>query len=50
MGLRAMLQTLVIFGRISGRLEGADLMSAFKGRHFEDEIVLWAVRWYVSIR
>ena len=21
-------------------------MSAFKGRHFEGEIVLWAVRWY----
>ena len=21
-------------------------MSDFKGRHFEGEIVLWAVRWY----
>jgi IS6 family transposase len=21
-------------------------MSGFKGRHFEGEIVLWAVRWY----
>ena len=25
---------------------GAEAMSDFKGRHFEGEIVLWAVRWY----
>ncbi len=23
-----------------------DFMSAFKGRHFSGEVVLWAVRWY----
>jgi IS6 family transposase len=40
------LQTLVISGGIAGWLEGAELVSAFKGRHFESEIVLWAVRWY----
>ena len=28
-----------------GSAEGI-AMSAFKGRHFEGEIVLWAVRWY----
>jgi len=26
--------------------EGIGPMSDFKGRHFEGEIVLWAVRWY----
>lgn len=26
--------------------EGGNAMSDFKGRHFEGEIVLWAVRWY----
>lgn len=25
---------------------GSQAMSDFKGRHFEGEIVLWAVRWY----
>jgi hypothetical protein len=25
---------------------GGRAMSEFKGRHFEGEIVLWAVRWY----
>jgi transposase-like protein len=24
-------------------------MSAFKGRHFEGEIALWAVRWYCPV-
>ena len=35
--------------RLSGwgvREEGERAMSEFKGRHFEGEIVLWAVRWY----
>ena len=35
--------------RLSGwgvREEGDRAMSEFKGRHFEGEIVLWAVRWY----
>jgi len=29
-----------------GAVRGKRVMSDFKGRHFEGEIVLWAVRWY----
>ena len=29
-----------------GRNSGDQAVSDFKGRHFEGEIVLWAVRWY----
>lgn len=33
--------------RLSGfRAAGSGAMSAFRGRHFEGEIVLWAVRWH----
>ena len=41
----ALLQTLPGCGFHEARL-GARAMSDFKGRHFEGEIVLWAVRWY----
>ena len=34
------------FRRDGGRLGEGEIMSDFKGRHFEGEIVLWAVRWY----
>ena len=30
----------------NGLRAGERVMSDFKGRHFEGEIVLWAVRWY----
>ena len=43
---RALLQTLMLSFGI-GFEQGSDrVMSDFKGRHFEGEIVLWAVRWY----
>ena len=43
--IRALLQTLPWSGGMrSGRESRA--VSDFKGRHFEGEIVLWAVRWY----
>ncbi len=29
-----------------GRTRAEPLMSDFKWRHFEGEIILWAVRWY----
>ncbi len=36
----------VAVGRDGLRAGGERVMSDFKGRHFEGEIVLWAVRWY----
>ena len=42
----ALLQTLALSVGM-GSVQGSDrIMSDFKGRHFEGEIVLWAVRWY----
>ncbi len=41
----ALLQTSQACGEM-GWCEGAGGVSDFKGRHFEGEIVLWAVRWY----
>ena len=41
----ALLQTLLARGLMGPSGEGRDV-SDFKGRHFEGEIVLWAVRWY----
>ena len=43
---KALLQTLALSVGM-GFEQGSDrVMSDFKGRHFEGEIVLWAVRWY----
>ena len=28
---------------------GGAVVLPFKGRHFEGEIVLWAVRWYLPV-
>src|SRR5271168_4906444 len=41
----ALLQTLRRSGGMRSGREGR-AVSDFKGRHFEGEIVLWAVRWY----
>ena len=41
----ALLQTLPRSGGMRSGREGR-AVSDFKGRHFEGEIVLWAVRWY----
>jgi len=41
---RALLQTLQACGVMG--TNGGGTVSDFKGRHFEGEIVLWAVRWY----
>jgi hypothetical protein len=41
----ALLQTLLRSGGMRSGREGR-AVSDFKGRHFEGEIVLWAVRWY----
>ena len=43
---RALLQTLLARGEIGSSAGSSRAMSDFKGRHFEGEIVLWAVRWY----
>src|SRR5271170_4397981 len=45
MRARALLQTLRRSGGMRFGREGR-AVSDFKGRHFEGEIVLWAVRWY----
>lgn len=42
----ALLQTLLARGEIGSSAGSSRAMSDFKGRHFEGEIVLWAVRWY----
>ncbi len=44
--LAALLQTLPQSVGVGPREAGGRAMSDFKGRHFEGEIVLWAVRWY----
>jgi transposase, IS6 family len=43
----ARLQSSRLSGGMWSEREGGDwAVSDFKGRHFEGEIVLWAVRWY----
>ena len=42
---RALLQTLQARG-VMDPIGEVRAVSDFKGRHFEGEIVLWAVRWY----
>ena len=41
----ALLQTHRLPGLVGPR-RGERAVSDFKGRHFEGEVVLWAVRWY----
>jgi len=43
---RALLQILPVWVGMGRARERKRAMSDFKGRHFEGEIVLWAVRWY----
>ena len=42
----ALLQTLLVSGVIRSERGEVGPVSDFKGRHFEGEVVLWAVRWY----
>jgi hypothetical protein len=34
------------FGEMGSILRAGRSMSVFQGRHFEGEVILWAVRWY----
>ena len=43
---RALLQTLALSVGMVSVQGSVRIMSDFKGRHFEGETVLWAVRWY----
>jgi hypothetical protein len=43
---RALLQTALPFAGMGSERELGGAVSDFKGRHFQGEIVLWAVRWY----
>jgi len=44
--LEALLQTALPFAGMGPERGRSRTMSDFRGRHFEGEIVLWAVRWY----
>lgn len=44
--LRALLQKIGRSGKERRRFSARLFMSGFKWRHFQGEIILWAVRWY----